>query len=529
MIDVVVVGSGASGVHAAWPLVKAGLRVTMLDVGHTSERYEGTIPSGHFTGLRRSDHGQHRYFLGEEFEGLPFGDVRVGAQLTPPRSHIARAVAQAATNSDGFQAMQSFALGGLAAGWGAAVPPFSDVDLAGWPISRQQLQPHYDAVARRIGICGVSGDDLERWLGPSPYLLPPARQDSNGSWLLDTYQRRAGWFHGRGLYAGQPRLALATRRHAGRGPCQYLDMEFWGDTDRSVYRPVYTLDQLRTRPNFTYLPGHYVEGFTEGEGVVRIRALNLDTGTRESLEAGSLVLACGAIQSARVAAGSLGAVETPMPLLSNPYTYFPCLLWTRLGQVTRDRRHSLTQVMMYFDPHRRPQQALQAQVYSYRSLLTFKLLKEGRLPIADSLRILQHLQSYFVIVGVHHPDYPSSNKNVRVRREDGGVEISYQPTMSERRRRTKMENELLLVMYRLGCWPLGRMDPGYGSSIHYAGTLPMTEEDRPMTTTPQGRLRGTRRVYIADGAAFPTLPCKGLTYTLMANGDRVGRQIARTS
>lgn len=526
MIDVVVIGSGASGVHAAWPLVKAGLQVALVDVGHRDDGAPKPPGPAHFTQLRSTDPDQFRYFLGDDFQGLPFGEVRVGAQLTPPRAYIAKAIADAATRSDDFQAMQSYALGGLAAGWGAAVPPFSDVDLEGWPISRQQLQPHYDAVARRIGICGVSGDDLERWFGPSPHLLPPARQDSNGSWLLDTYQRRANWFHGRGLYAGQPRLALTTRRHAGRGPCRNLDMEFWGDEDRSVYRPVYTLDQLRRQPNFTYLPERHAEVFEEQEGGVAVRVRNLGTGTSERIDAGHLVLACGAIQSGRIAARSLGAEDTPLPLLSNPYTYFPCLLWTRLGQPTRNRRHSLTQVMMYFDPHRRPQQALQAQVYSYRSLLTFKLLKESHLPIGDALRILQHVQSYFIILGVHHPDYPGTSKLMQVRREDGGVDISYRPTISESRRRTKLENELMMVMYRLGCLPLGRVDPGYGSSIHYAGTLPMTEENRPLTTTPQGRLRGTQRVYIADGAAFPTLPSKGLTYTLMANADRVGRQLA---
>lgn len=527
MIDAIVIGSGASGVHAAWPLVRAGLNVTMVDVGRTPQRYRDAVPAEDFSSLRQSDYTQHRYFLGDEFEGLPFGKVRVGAQLTPPRAYIAQALSEAMVATDGFQAMQSFALGGLAAGWGAAVPPFSDVDLEDWPLSRQELQPHYDAIARRIGICGVTGDDLERWFGPSSNLMPPAKQDSNGSWLLATYQRRAAYFHGRGLYAGQPRLAITTRRLGDRGPCQYRDMEFWADTDRSVYRPVYTLDALRARPNFTYLSGRFAESFREGPDGVSLTVRNLERGTAETLRAGALVLAAGALQSGRIALQSLGASSHEAPLLCNPYTYFPCLLWTRLGQPTRDRRHSLTQVMMYFDPFRHPQQAVQAQVYSYRSLLLFKLLKESKLPIGLSIPVLQALQNYFIIIGVHHPDYPSNSKSVRWRPEDGALEIRYQPTISESRRRTRMENELMLVMYRLGCLPLGRIDPGYGSSIHYAGTLPMKSEDAPFSTTLAGRLRGTQSVYVADGAAFPTLPSKGLTYTLMANANRVGEGVAK--
>ena len=70
--------------------------------------------------------------------------------------------------------------------------------------------------------------------------------------------------------------------------------------------------------------------------------------------------------------------------------------------------------------------------------------------------------------------------------------------------------------------------PQHGSSVHYASTLPFSTADKPLTTEPSGRLRGTRIVYIADGAAFRYLPAKGLTSTLMANANRVGQQVARS-
>jgi len=64
--------------------------------------------------------------------------------------------------------------------------------------------------------------------------------------------------------------------------------------------------------------------------------------------------------------------------------------------------------------------------------------------------------------------------------------------------------------------------------VHYAGTLPFSAIDKPLTTEPVGRLRGTGAVYVADGAAFAYLPAKGLTGTLMANADRVGRFVVRS-
>ena len=84
MTDVIIVGSGPGGVNAAAPLVEAGRSVLLIDYGNEDRRYAALIPHQPFSELRRTDRQQHRYFLGDEFEGIPLGPVRVGAQLTPP-------------------------------------------------------------------------------------------------------------------------------------------------------------------------------------------------------------------------------------------------------------------------------------------------------------------------------------------------------------------------------------------------------------------------------------------------------------
>jgi choline dehydrogenase-like flavoprotein len=71
---------------------------------------------------------------------------------------------------------------------------------------------------------------------------------------------------------------------------------------------------------------------------------------------------------------------------------------------------------------------------------------------------------------------------------------------------------------------MGVNKPLHGASIHYAGTLPYASEDRPYTTTPDGRLRHAPNVYVADGSSWRFMPAKGLTLTLMANARRVAAQ-----
>jgi choline dehydrogenase-like flavoprotein len=64
-----------------------------------------------------------------------------------------------------------------------------------------------------------------------------------------------------------------------------------------------------------------------------------------------------------------------------------------------------------------------------------------------------------------------------------------------------------------------------GSSIHYAGTLPMHRTPTRYQTDADGRLFGTRNIYITDGACFTTLPAKNLTLTIMANAMRIASRL----
>ncbi|HEX6767383.1 MAG TPA: hypothetical protein VF103_17915, partial [Polyangiaceae bacterium] len=144
--DVIVVGSGASATSAAFPLVRAGVNVTMLDVGNTDAVYAPLIPELPFSELRGNDARQHRYFLGDEFEGVPFGNVRVGAQLTPPRRFITRDTEKLTpVRTSTFGGMESLARGGLGSGWGAVAVPWDDGDLADFPVKHAELAAHYES------------------------------------------------------------------------------------------------------------------------------------------------------------------------------------------------------------------------------------------------------------------------------------------------------------------------------------------------------------------------------------------------
>jgi hypothetical protein len=212
-------------------------------------------------------------------------------------------------------------------------------------------------------------------------------------------------------------------------------------------------------------------------------------------------------------------------MVCNPYAYVPMLNLGMLRRAPRDRRYSLAQLTAMVEL---PGRVLQSQVFSYRSLLTFKLMKEAPIAYREARKILQLLMPTFAILGIHHEDRPRPEKYCVLHRgAPDRLEVGYKPSADEEQMQHADERLLLGFMRKLGCVPLKTIRPGHGASLHYGGTFPIVpESDDPLTCDRVSRLRATRAVYLADGSVFPWLPPKGLTFNIMANADRVGALLA---
>ena len=80
-------------------------------------------------------------------------------------------------------------------------------------------------------------------------------------------------------------------------------------------------------------------------------------------------------------------------------------------------------------------------------------------------------------------------------------------------------------MRKLHTYALKRVNPGHGSGIHYAGTIPFSDKEEPLTLSRTGRIHGTKNVYVADSSGFNYLPAPGLTFSLMANAHLVAQEV----
>ncbi len=529
MIDAIVVGSGPSGVNAATALCDAGLEVVMVDFGNVDEQAEQAAPHEPFSELRRHDSQQHRYFLGDDFSGIPLGSVEEGTKIAPLRRYALRDVERVMpVLSDTFSAHESLARGGFGVTWGAGSLPFRDADFTGMPVGRADMEPHYHAVARRIGISG-GNDDLAEVFGDCGALMPPLDVDSGAEQIMRRYERYRAQLRPKGFHLGRARVAILSEDLDDRSASRYHDMEYWADTDESVYRPQYTLRELRKRSNFSYEPRRQVQRFVEDESGVEVVTVGADGDGERRFRAGAVVLSAGTMSSARITLRSLDRYGERVPILTNPYRYVPSVNLNMAGVRPRDARSSLAQLSALHAPAGGYQTST-TSVFSYRSMLTSRLIGEAPLAHRESIRIMRTLIPMFAIVTVFHEDRPSADKWCALRPGEGGgpdrLEIGYRQSDEELGHNRASSRAMLGCFRRLGVWPIKAFSRDAGGSIHYAGTLPMTDEDRPLTVDADCRLRGTRAVYVADGSVFSPLPSLPLTFTIMANADRVGTRVA---
>ena len=203
-----------------------------------------------------------------------------------------------------------------------------------------------------------------------------------------------------------------------------------------------------------------------------------------------------------------------------------------LGKATEQKKTSFGQLVVYLDENRNNFDVGMAALFSYRSLLLFKLIKETPLNFSDARILMQYLQSSFTIAGIHHPEKPSATKFIRMKQNVDSYTndiLTGQYILSEKEILVNEEREKKIkgALKKLGCHPLKTIHTPHGASIHYAGTLPFNETGKPYTIYPNGKLAGTKNVYVADGSGFNYLPAKGLTLTLMANAYLVANNVLK--
>jgi choline dehydrogenase-like flavoprotein len=469
--DVVVVGAGPAGVCAAWPLVEAGLQVTMIDAG----RPGAVTKPASLDALT-------------DATTLPPGASPRVRQLPADAGPAAWARANRIT-CRGFSALAALAQGGLSTIWGASVATWNDTDLEEWPITAKTLP--YAEVAARIGISGPPES-----LGRGIPLDPPIEPIGASAALADAYRRRAP----EGLSLDLARSAVIRRDRGARRGCT-LDMACaLGCPIGAIYDAADDLAALRARHKLRVIEGAVVELVTRDRNGWTVI-------TRDTLvTARNVVLAAGVLASTRLALLAQGRFGEKVRLLNAPAMTLAFLMPRRIGAARTPRGYGMAQLCYEIA-------GVFGLLYNAESFLAEDIAASA--PIPPPGFILPAL-----LLAMQYFPGALSNNFVRLERDgslsvEGGTALELPDTRRDAMRAVRR------AFRPMGAWCLvTRMLPP-GAEAHYAGTLPMGA-----ATTVEGELKDLPGLYVADGSVLPSLSAKSHTFTVMANATRIGAAVA---
>jgi choline dehydrogenase-like flavoprotein len=525
---IIVVGAGVAATHAALTLLEQGHGVELWDVG----REETTIPEqgATFHELKERLADPITYFLGQDLGALVPPIAPELLRYPPSRRFLAsKADPLWSFLSDSFAPYVSYARGGLANGWGANALSFDDNDLASWPVSFADMEPAYRTVYRRISVAGFDEDDLTSFLaGVYPSQLP-VRLSTADQRLMQSYRQRRRSLSNRGLRIGQARLAVVTDPQRDDA-CDYCDRCLWGCPRESIYNPAAsTLKACETKQGFLYVPGRYVVSLLSSDGrITGVRYFDLRSQEIREERCDVVFLAAGALETGAIFLRTLKAARLNLSLeseglLDTSVVKLPFVALRNIGQPSEPRAFQFNRLIIGLENGLGTwPRYLHGEMLHLTSLIYHPLIERIPFDSRLSTRLFFALRSALGVVSLFFPDrVATGNRQVLVDQGErwDKIHLCYQESEEKNAYIRSSTSRVRSALWRLDCVPRGVVRSPAGAGIHYAGTVPMGAG--PKRCDAKGRANLFPNLYIADGAAFPSLPSKSITMSLAAHATRV--------
>ena len=518
-----VIGSGPAGVACATGLLARGRPVLLLDagleleparaavVGALAEQPPAEWPAAALAQIKAGmDAGAGgvplKLLFGSDF---PYRDT----QKWIPWS------------SQGAELKPSLALGGLSNVWGAAMLPYRDEDMQGWPVKNRELAEHYRAVARFTGLSAQT-DDLSEWFplpGEDFSVLRPSRQTQI---LLGNLARRRTALRERGWRFGRSRVAVRVRAGERGAGCNYCGLCMHGCPYGAIYNSATTVREMQRNPLFTLRTGVVVTHVNDTAAGATVTARDMATGADLNFTVRRVYVAAGVMPTAQIILRSRAAYDRPVTLRDSQYFLFPLLLAKGAGRVAREPLYTLSQAFIELQRPEISPHTVHLQIYSYSEIIGQALRKTFG-PLAKPLEwIARGMEERMLVVqGYLHSD-ESRTIGMRLRREGDRDRLELQALAGPNPRPAirRVLRELLRQTRALGGVALPPMlqiaEPGRG--FHNGGSFPMRDTPGEFETDRLGRLPGWRHIHLADASVLPSIPATTITFSAMANAHRIG-------
>jgi ferredoxin len=526
-----VVGSGPSSAIVALTLSeRLDHRVTVLDLGgRLEDDNEGArvrlatrnqsdwepadlaLVSQRAAPVRRGSVPQKRAY-GSDY---PFRDL---GQITGIRGR------SPGTNTE----VVSSAYGGFSTVWGAQVMPFSRSTFERWPISWQDMEPHYRAVLDEVPLAAETDDLADEF----PLInrnsdLPPLGPRAVA--VLRRYAQHRTTLRASGVTVGRARLAFRAQG------CNLCGLCMTGCPHSLIYSAAQTMERIRHRPNVTVHGSLLVERIGQVRDQVVAWCRNVQTGQRHEFRADRLFVGAGGIGTTRLVLASMAAPPRSIDFAESAQFVLPFLSARAVPASPAPGSHDFAlnqfNVLLHFDDE--AYTTSQVHCYPYNDAILDALPAPLRARWAAPARD-QLVRRRLTVAFGYLPSWASPT----IRATVGSTPSKGLPSLDLMRsdnERPPLLGQTLRRLLRaapsLDLWPLltHASLSGPGKSYHFGSSFPHrsgTARTAAPSTDRWGRLPDWTRIHLIDVTVLPSLPSTTFTLTVMANARRIASVVS---
>ena len=453
-----VVGSGPAGMACAAALLKQGRRVLMLDAGLKLEPDRsqlvarlGQTPAPQWTAAD----------LARIKEGMNPGAAGIPQKLLFGSDYPYRDAEQELGVNYGATGLRaSLALGGFSTVWGSAMLPYAQHDITDWPITTEQLAPHYRAVVETTGLAAAR-DELEELFPLHTEAFGQLNLSRQAQTMSAAMTRHHSALRAEGFRHGRARIAIRAAGSGRKPECVHCGHCMYGCAYGCIYCSADTIAEWKNNPNFNYQSDVIVSSVAEAGAKVFIRGHQRGTSDAIEFQAERVFLAAGVIPTTGILLRSAPTAENTAIIQDSQYFLLPALLTKRVTNVQSEQLHALSQIFIELLDPQISRHLVHLQVYTYSDLIG-KALRNSLGPLAKSLALLaRELDGRMVLFQGYLHSSQSSRMAARLDRAANGSrgKLELQPLLNPEAARTvrRVAAKLRRHWRQLGAIPLTPM------------------------------------------------------------------------
>ncbi|MBS0642978.1 MAG: GMC family oxidoreductase [Proteobacteria bacterium] len=498
-VDVLIIGTGASGAAVAWSLAETKMRIVCMEQG------DWQTPSQYPTS-------------GRDWEARQLSDMH----HNPNRRRRETDYPINGAESD-IQVANFNGVGGSTVLYAGHFPRFHPSDFRvktldgvadDWPIDYQTLEPYYDENDRMMGVSGLAGDPA---YPPKPAIMPPLPLGRSAS-ALGRGLNKLGW------HWWPSDSAIASEDYEGRAKCINLAHCTSGCAQGAKASSDITYLPVAMRAGVEVWPRCRVREITVGPNGMASGVIYYDAEGVEKFQAAEVVI---------VACNGVG---TPRLLLNSVSGKFPNGIANSSGLVGKNLMfHPYARIWGYFDEELDGNKGPGNCIWSHQFYETdlsrgfvrgyiFEFsrgqnqvaaavqgMANGRLPWGaghhdEYRRLFRHRCG---MVGICE-DLPEEHNRVTldpVLKDSNGIpapKINYRLSDNSKKMLAHAVDRATDILKSAGAWDIGYESPIAEGGWHLMGTARMGTDPERSVVNEWGRSHDVKNLFVVDGSIFVT-------------------------